>query len=123
MRPQQFCRISRPATRRGEEKTRARNHIKSHSSPPPTSHPFLSIHPQGESKKMAQGTIKVKKPSAATTARRPAALGPKKGARTIAPRKQTLVKNMKMAKVCFFSLFFSFCFYACCGWVVVWQGV
>ena len=52
---------------------------------------------------MAQGTIKPKKPSSATaksSGRRQAVLGPKKGARTIAPRRQVLVKNQKMIKVC-----------------------
>jgi hypothetical protein len=49
---------------------------------------------------MAQGTIKVKK--SAAPAKRSSALGPKKGARTIAPRKIQLVKNAKMTKVCLF---------------------
>ena len=49
---------------------------------------------------MAQGAIK-SKPTAGTTktSRRQNILGPKKGARTIAPRKQALVKNAKMTKV------------------------
>ncbi|KAH8596414.1 hypothetical protein B0O99DRAFT_593732 [Bisporella sp. PMI_857] len=50
---------------------------------------------------MAQGTVKPKKLTTATaksSARRPTALGPKKGARTIAPRKQVLVRNAKMTK-------------------------
>jgi hypothetical protein len=52
---------------------------------------------------MAQGTIKPKKATSATaksSGRRQAVLGPKKGARTIAPRRQVLVKNQKMIKVC-----------------------
>lgn len=52
---------------------------------------------------MAQGTLKSKKLSTATakaTARRPSVLGPKKGARAIAPRNKVLVKNAKMTKVC-----------------------
>jgi hypothetical protein len=51
---------------------------------------------------MAQGTIKAKKLSSATTKAsggRHSVLGPKKGARTIAPRKQALVKKQKMVKV------------------------
>jgi hypothetical protein len=64
---------------------------------------------------MAQGTLKSKKLTTATaksSGRRPNALGPKKGARTIAPRKQVLVRNKGMTKVSFlFSfLFFSFLF-------------
>lgn len=49
---------------------------------------------------MAQGTIKSKKLTTATakTPRRATVLGPKKGARTIAPRKQVLVRNAKMTK-------------------------
>ncbi|KAG9237577.1 hypothetical protein BJ875DRAFT_453500 [Amylocarpus encephaloides] len=51
---------------------------------------------------MAQGTIKPNKKSTAPTAksssRRPNVLAPKKGARSIAPRKAGLVKNMKMMK-------------------------
>ena len=59
---------------------------------------------------MAQGTLKSKKLTTATakSSRRPNALGPKKGARTIAPRKQVLVRNKGMVKVFFF--FFSFIF-------------
>jgi hypothetical protein len=104
-----------PTTPRGKKKEQETHQIALIA----TSHlPSFPLDPSpGRSKKMAQGTIKVKKPSAATTARRPSALGPKKGARTIAPRKQTLVKNMKMAKVCFSLLLFFFC--ACCGW---WFG-
>jgi hypothetical protein len=52
---------------------------------------------------MAQGTIKSTTLSTATAKssnRRQAVLGPKKGARTIAPRKQVLVRNAKMTKVC-----------------------
>jgi len=51
---------------------------------------------------MAQGAIKSKKstaPTAKSSGRRQAALGPKKGARTIAPKKQVLVRNAKMTKV------------------------
>lgn len=51
---------------------------------------------------MAQGTLKSKKLTTATaksSARKPSVLGPKKGSRTIAPRKQVLVKNAKMTKV------------------------
>ena len=51
---------------------------------------------------MAQGTIKSKKLTTATaksSKHRPTVLGAKKGARTIAPRKQVLVKNAKMTKV------------------------
>lgn len=50
---------------------------------------------------MAQGAIK-SKPAAGTakSGRRQTVLGPKKGARTIAPRKQALVRNAKMTKVC-----------------------
>lgn len=49
---------------------------------------------------MAQGTLKSKKLTTATakSSRRPNALGPKKGARTIAPRKQVLVRNKGMVK-------------------------
>lgn len=50
---------------------------------------------------MAQGTIKAQKLTSATakTARRQTVLGPKKGARTIAPKRQVLVKNAKLTKV------------------------
>jgi hypothetical protein len=50
---------------------------------------------------MAQGTLKSKKLTTATakTSRKPTVLGPKKGARTIAPRKQVLVRNKGMVKV------------------------
>jgi hypothetical protein len=51
---------------------------------------------------MAQGAIKSKKstaPTAKSSGRRQTALGPKKGARTIAPKKQVLVRNAKMTKV------------------------
>jgi hypothetical protein len=51
---------------------------------------------------MAQGTLKSKKLTTATaksSGRRPTVLGPKKGARTIAPRKQVLVRNKGMMKV------------------------
>lgn len=57
---------------------------------------------------MAQGTIKSSKLSSATaknSSRRQAVLGPKKGARTIAPRKQVLVRNKGMVKVLSFALF------------------
>ncbi|KAH8761860.1 hypothetical protein F5882DRAFT_25973 [Hyaloscypha sp. PMI_1271] len=49
---------------------------------------------------MAQGTLKSKKLTTATakTSRKPTVLGPKKGARTIAPRKQVLVRNKGMVK-------------------------
>ncbi|CAL3967591.1 hypothetical protein PZA11_003848 [Diplocarpon coronariae] len=50
---------------------------------------------------MAQGTLKSKKLTTATAKvsdRRPGVLGPKKGARSIAPRKQVLVRNAKMTK-------------------------
>ncbi|TVY92414.1 UPF0390 protein [Lachnellula willkommii] len=49
---------------------------------------------------MAQGAIKGKStaPTAKSSGRRQTALGPKKGARTIAPRKQVLVRNAKMTK-------------------------
>ncbi|TVY48652.1 UPF0390 protein [Lachnellula occidentalis] len=49
---------------------------------------------------MAQGTVKGKStaPTAKSSGRRQTALGPKKGARTIAPRKQVLVRNAKMTK-------------------------
>ncbi|CAG8979260.1 hypothetical protein HYALB_00012901 [Hymenoscyphus albidus] len=51
---------------------------------------------------MAQGTIKASSKSTAPTAkssgRRQNVLGPKKGARTIAPRKANLVRNAKMTK-------------------------
>ncbi len=56
---------------------------------------------------MAQGTIKSKKLTTATaksSMRRPNVLGPKKGARSIAPRKQVLVRNKGMTKV--FTFFF-----------------
>jgi hypothetical protein len=53
---------------------------------------------------MAQGTIKAGKKSTAPTVKgsggRKTVLGPKKGARTIAPRKAGLVRNAKMTKVC-----------------------
>jgi hypothetical protein len=58
---------------------------------------------------MAQGAIKTKKPSAATgksSGGRHGVLGPKKGARTIAPKKQVLVKKQKMLKVRILSYFF-----------------
>ncbi|KAL2012996.1 hypothetical protein VTN00DRAFT_521 [Thermoascus crustaceus] len=45
---------------------------------------------------MAQGEIK-KKP-AASSSKRPTALGPKRGARQIAPKKPALVKQAKMTK-------------------------
>jgi len=51
---------------------------------------------------MAQGTIKSKKLTTATaksSGRRATVLGPKKGARSIAPRKQVLVRNKGMTKV------------------------
>jgi hypothetical protein len=51
---------------------------------------------------MAQGTIKSKKLTTATaksSGRRQTVLGPKKGARSIAPRKQVLVRNKGMTKV------------------------
>jgi hypothetical protein len=47
---------------------------------------------------MAQGTIKKSKPTPTST-RRPTILGPKKGARAIAPRKAVLVKQKKLTKV------------------------
>ncbi len=62
-------------------------------------------------KEMAQGTLKSKKLTTATakaSGRRPNALGPKKGARTIAPRKQVLVRNKGMVKVIFFFFWSSF---------------
>ncbi|KAL8808184.1 MAG: hypothetical protein Q9182_000248 [Xanthomendoza sp. 2 TL-2023] len=47
---------------------------------------------------MAQGPLK-KKPSSATSAsKRPNALGPKKGARVIAPRKKKLVEQKRLTK-------------------------
>ncbi|EEP76957.1 predicted protein [Uncinocarpus reesii 1704] len=48
---------------------------------------------------MAQGAVKKSK-SASSTAKRPSALGPKKGARAIAPKKAALVKQKKLTKVC-----------------------
>ncbi|MCJ1412557.1 hypothetical protein MMC19_006654 [Ptychographa xylographoides] len=45
---------------------------------------------------MAQGAVK--KSKATTAARRPNILGPKKGARTIAPRRTSLVKQKKITK-------------------------
>jgi len=48
---------------------------------------------------MAQGAIKSKKLSIASKGKKPTVLGPKKGARTIAPKKAVLVKNAKMTKV------------------------
>jgi hypothetical protein len=51
---------------------------------------------------MAQGTIKAKKLTTATarsSGGRATVLGPKKGARTIAPRRQVLVRSQKMLKV------------------------
>jgi len=53
---------------------------------------------------MAQGTLKSKKLSTATaraSGGKHSVLGPKKGARTIAPRKQVLVRNAGMTKVCY----------------------
>jgi hypothetical protein len=47
---------------------------------------------------MAQGAIKSRKLSAASKGKKPTVLGPKKGARTIAPKKAVLVKNAKMTK-------------------------
>jgi hypothetical protein len=59
---------------------------------------------------MAQGTIKSKKLTTATAkslGRRPTVLGPKKGARSIAPRKQVLIRNKGMTKVrCSFYFFY-----------------
>ncbi|KAL2055643.1 hypothetical protein ABVK25_003885 [Lepraria finkii] len=46
---------------------------------------------------MAQGAIKKSK-SAASSSRRPSVLGPKKGQRTIAPKKKSLVKQKKFSK-------------------------
>jgi len=45
---------------------------------------------------MAQGTIK--KSKVVTASRRPSILGPKKGARTIAPKRASLVKQKKITK-------------------------
>ncbi|KAI9743986.1 MAG: hypothetical protein M1818_002720 [Claussenomyces sp. TS43310] len=44
---------------------------------------------------MAQGAIKIKKSAGP---KKQSVLGPKKGARTIAPKKAVLVKNAKMTK-------------------------
>ncbi|PGH17936.1 hypothetical protein AJ79_00835 [Helicocarpus griseus UAMH5409] len=44
---------------------------------------------------MAQGEIKKK---AASSGKKPNALGPKKGARTIAPKKANLIRQKKMTK-------------------------
>ncbi|KAL3478781.1 hypothetical protein BJX99DRAFT_223877 [Aspergillus californicus] len=46
---------------------------------------------------MVQGSMKKAKASTAST-RRPSTLGPKKGPRTIAPKKTALVKQKKMIK-------------------------
>lgn len=48
---------------------------------------------------MAQGAIKTKKTAAKPSGRRDNVLGPKKGARSIKPKKQALVQNAKMIKV------------------------
>jgi hypothetical protein len=48
---------------------------------------------------MAQGAIKAKKLSTVVKSKKTTALGPKKGARKIAPKKRVLVKNAKMTKV------------------------
>jgi hypothetical protein len=48
---------------------------------------------------MAQGTIKASKLANSSKGKKPTGLPPKKGARTIAPRKQVLVNNAKMTKV------------------------
>ncbi|KAK2736202.1 hypothetical protein FQN55_001734 [Onygenales sp. PD_40] len=45
---------------------------------------------------MAQGALKKIKPT--TSSRKPNALGPKKGARVIAPKKASLVRQKKMNK-------------------------
>jgi hypothetical protein len=64
----------------------------------------FSSRPQEQSEPkhftMAQGAIKAKKPSNSIRGKKPSVLGPKKGARTIAPKKAVLVKNAKMTKVC-----------------------
>ncbi|KAI9704972.1 MAG: hypothetical protein M1836_006752 [Candelina mexicana] len=46
---------------------------------------------------MAQGTLKKSK-STSSTSKRPTILGPKKGARTIAPKKASLVAQKKITK-------------------------
>ncbi|KAL3495375.1 hypothetical protein BJX62DRAFT_233367 [Aspergillus germanicus] len=46
---------------------------------------------------MTQGALKKAK-SGAATSKRPSALGPKKGNRTIAPKKASLIKQQKMNK-------------------------
>ncbi|KAE8318975.1 hypothetical protein BDV41DRAFT_520570 [Aspergillus transmontanensis] len=53
---------------------------------------------------MVQGSLKKK---AGTGPKRPRALGPKPGPRQIAPKKQSLIKQQKMTKVClsFFGFF------------------
>ena len=59
---------------------------------------------------MAQGDIKTKKhstPTGKSSGGRHGVLGPKKGARTIAPKKQVLVKKQKMLKVVFLSILLS----------------
>jgi hypothetical protein len=48
---------------------------------------------------MAQGAIKPKKLATASKGKKTTVLGPKKGGRTIAPKKTVLVKNAKMTKV------------------------
>lgn len=57
---------------------------------------------------MAQGTIKIKKNVVVGSTSKKAALGPKKGARTVAPRKQVLVRSAKITKVCSFFFFLPF---------------
>ncbi|KAJ9194543.1 hypothetical protein DTO166G4_3918 [Paecilomyces variotii] len=47
---------------------------------------------------MTQGALKKSKPGAATASKRPNALGPKKGQRSIAPKKASLVKQRKITK-------------------------
>ncbi|EFR03116.1 hypothetical protein MGYG_06111 [Nannizzia gypsea CBS 118893] len=44
---------------------------------------------------MAQGAIKKSKP---TQAKKPTSLGPKRGAKTIAPKKAKLIKQQKLVK-------------------------
>ncbi|KAL2848072.1 hypothetical protein BJY01DRAFT_246534 [Aspergillus pseudoustus] len=46
---------------------------------------------------MTQGALKKAKASTASS-KRPSALGPKKGNRTIAPKKASLIKQQKMTK-------------------------
>ncbi|KAI9375685.1 hypothetical protein BJX61DRAFT_493246 [Aspergillus egyptiacus] len=70
---------------------------------------------------MVQGTLKKStgKPSGATS-KRPSALGPKRlGNRTIAPKKASLIKQQKVTKVCYMSIYYILCI---CSSLSGWKG-